>query len=58
MANTDTGNLKSLHTRFDVFGPHAAAKFESNRMDQNVQNLDLFDKKTKQNKTNFYKTIF
>ena len=33
-------------------------KFEQNRMVQTTQNFELFDKKKKQKKNRFFKTIF
>ena len=49
--NADTASLKFLHTLFDTYLDHKLAKFEPNRMVQNVQNtlyvqnFELFDKK-------------
>ena len=45
IANADTGSLKSLHRLFDKHKDHMLAKFEPNRMDQNVQNFELLTKK-------------
>ena len=44
VANADTGILKSLRTLFDTYSDHILAKFEPNRMDQSVQNLEVLDK--------------
>ena len=41
IANDDAGSLKSLHTLFDSHLDHILAKFEPNRMVQNVQNFDF-----------------
>ena len=45
VANTDTGSLKSLPTLFDTYLDSMLTKFEANRMDRSVQNVELFDKK-------------
>ena len=45
VSNADTGSLKSLHTLFDMYMNHMLVKFEQNRMVQNIQNFELFDKK-------------
>ena len=44
VTNTDTGSLKSLHTLFDTYLDFMLTKFEVNRMVQNVQYVELFDK--------------
>ena len=56
-ANADTGSLKFLHTLFDSYWDHMLAKFEANRIAQNVQNFEFFDKKTGFLKTTFDKTL-
>ena len=45
IANADTGILKSLCTLFDTYLNHILAKFEPNRMVQNVQKFEVLDKK-------------
>ena len=45
IANTDIGNLKSLHTWFDKYLDLMLVKFEQNRMVQTIQNVELFDQK-------------
>ena len=45
VTNTNTGRLNSLHTLFDTYLDCMLAKFEANRMVENVQNVELFDKK-------------
>ena len=42
--NADIGSLKSLYTLFDTYLDHMQAKFKLNRMIQNVQNFEPFDK--------------
>ena len=54
IANTDAGSLKSLHALFDTYLDYILTKFKANCMVQNVQNVELFDKKT----LSFLKTIF
>ena len=45
LANSDTGiNLKSLQTLFDAYLDHMLTKFKPNRMVQNVQNFELYNK--------------
>ena len=44
-ANADTGSLQSLHTLFHTHMHHILAKFEPNRIIQNVHTVELFDKK-------------
>ena len=46
VANADAGRLKSPHTLFDTYFKHMLAKFEPNHMVRNVQNCDVFDKKS------------
>ena len=43
VSNADTGGLKSLHTIFDTYLDHMLARFEPNRVGQNVQNFQVFD---------------
>ena len=50
IADTDTGSLRSLHTLFDTYLDYMLTKFEANRMVQNVENVELFDKKKNNNK--------
>ena len=59
VANFDTGSLKFFHTIFDTYLNHMLTKFEPNRMARNVQNFELFGKKTflTQVLTPFYKTF-
>ena len=45
VANADTGSLKSLHALFDTYLNHMLAKYEPNRMVQNVKYFEFFDKK-------------
>ena len=45
VTNTDTGILKSLFTIFDTYLDYLLTKFEANRMDRNVQNVELFGRK-------------
>ena len=45
VVNAETGRLKFLP--FDTYLNHVLAKFEPNRIAQNVQNFELFDKKIK-----------
>ena len=42
VANGDTGSLKFLHTLFDMCLDHMLAKFEQNRMVQNVEKVEAF----------------
>ena len=37
VANDNTESLKSLHTLFDTYSDYMVAKFEPNRITQNVQ---------------------
>ena len=46
VANADTKSLKSLHTLFDMYLDHMLVKFEQNRMVQNIQKCELYDKKS------------
>ena len=57
VANADTGNLKSLCTLFDTYLDRMLAKFEPNRMVQNVQNSRFRTKKPNFFKTNFDKQL-
>ena len=43
-ANADNGSLKSLHTIFDTYLDYMLLNFEQNRMVQNIQNFEPFDK--------------
>ena len=45
IADTDAGCLMSPHILFDTCLDHLLAKFESNCMIPNIQNVELFDKK-------------
>ena len=47
VANADTASLKFLHTLFNTCLDHIQAKFKPNRMVQKLQNVELYDKKTK-----------
>ena len=51
VTNADIGSLKSLHKLFDKYLDHLLVKFEQNYMVQTTRNFEVFDKKTKQNKT-------
>ena len=44
VANTDTRSLKSLHTLFYTYLDHMLVKFKPNRIVQNVEKFELFDK--------------
>ena len=39
VTNADTGSLKSLHTLFDPYLDHMLAKFEPNRIVQNIHDF-------------------
>ena len=45
IANAGTGSLTSFHTLFETYLDYLLTKFEPNRMLQNVQNFELFDRK-------------
>ena len=45
VVNAGTRSLTSLHSLFDTYLDHMLAKFEPNRIIQNVENFQLFDKK-------------
>ena len=45
VAIADNGSEKSHHTLFCTYLDHMLAKFKPNRMVQNVQNVEFFDKK-------------
>ena len=45
VANANAASRKSLNTLFDTFLDYMLAKFDSNRMIQNVQNLSVLTKK-------------
>ena len=45
IADSDIGNLKSLHTLFDKYLDHMLGKFEQNCMVQTIQNFEFIDKK-------------
>ena len=42
VGNADTESLKSLHTLFGTYLDHILAKFEPNRIVQNLQNCEFF----------------
>ena len=44
VANADNEILKLLSALFDMYLDHILAKFETNRMVQNVQNCEVLDK--------------
>ena len=45
MTDADIGSLKSLHTLFDKYLDYILEKIEQIRMEQNIQNYELFGKK-------------
>ena len=45
VANADIESPKSFHTLFDKCSDYMLVKFDQNRMVQNIQNFELFDKK-------------
>ena len=45
VANVDPRSLKYRRTLFDTYLNYILAKFEANRLVQNVQNVELYDKK-------------
>ena len=47
VANADILSLKSLHKLLNTYLDHILPKFESNRIVQNVQNFELYDKKNR-----------
>ena len=60
VANANTECLKSLHTLFDMYLEYLLAKFEPNRIVQNVQEINFWTKKkTKKQtkKTRSFETI-
>ena len=46
VGNADTASFKFPHTFFDTYFDHMLAKFEANRMAQNVQNFEFFWQKS------------
>ena len=45
VANANIGSLKSLCTLFDMSLDHMLVKFKQNRMVENTQNFELFNRK-------------
>ena len=46
ITDADFGSCKSFHTLFDKYLDHKLVKFEQNRKVRNIQNFELFSKKT------------
>ena len=57
VANADTASLKFLHTLFNTYWNHMLAKFEANRMVQNVQNCEFFNKKPVSFEEHFWQNV-